>query len=120
VTDSYPSLPLGDAVEMQQRVQAGDDEARAFFDGLFRPEEEWDCFTCGGQLQLGGRVLSQIIGDPLDKSRALIVPICGGAKCGALPHLYLRHRVTKVAKAMWPNAGWWKATFVPRRKGSAA
>jgi hypothetical protein len=110
MTDSYPSMPMRDAVALQQRAQAGDAEARAFFDALFQPESE--CFTCGEPV--GDHVLAQIIGDPVDKSAALIVPICG-AKCGALPHLYLRHRVTKVAQAMWPRAGWWKATFVPRR-----
>ena len=115
MTDAYPSLPMRDAVAMQQRSQAGDEAAKAFFDALFLPEDE--CFTCGDQL--GDRVLAQIIGDPVNKSRALIVPICS-AKCGALPPLYLRHRVTKVARAMWPKAGWWKASFVPRGKRSVA
>ena len=95
MTDAYPSLPLRDAVELNQRALAGDAEARAFFDGLFQPEAE--CFTCADPV--GAHVVAQIIGDPIDKSRALIVPICG-AKCGALPHLYLRHRVTKIAKAI--------------------
>jgi hypothetical protein len=111
MTDAYPSLALRDAVEIQQRAVSGDAEARSWFDALFRPEDE--CFTCGGEL--GNHVLAQIIGDPLDKSAALIVPICG-ARCGALPPLYLRHRVTKVARAMWPKAGFFKATNVSSRK----
>jgi hypothetical protein len=109
--NAYPSLPLREAVALNQRARAGGDaEALAWFNGLFNQESE--CFTCAGPV--GPHVTVQMIADPRHKNQALLVPICGN--CAALPAQLLRHRILKMAKAMWPKAGVWKADVIPRRK----
>lgn len=114
MTAAYPSLPLREAVALNQRARAGDAEASAFFNGLFNTDSE--CFPCAGPV--GPHVTVQMLADPRHRHQALLVPICG--TCAALPGQVLRHRLMKMARAMWPRAGVWKATNVPRgRKRSA-
>jgi hypothetical protein len=113
MTDSYPSLPLRDAVAMQQRATAGDAEARAYFNGLFAKDDE--CFTCAEPV--GSHITIQTIADPRHKGQAILTPICG--TCAALPALEFRRRILKMAKAMWPRAGVWQAHNVPRGRRAA-
>src|ERR1700733_7555081 len=103
---AYPAMPLNDALDTQRRAMSGDAEANAFFNSLF--EQDAPCFACDEPI--GMHVTVQLLSDLRDKRQMLILPICG--TCGALPALYLRHRVTKMAKAMWPAAGFWRATTV--------
>ena len=114
MTDTaYPSLPLREAVALNQRARAGHAEAVAFFNDLFSQESE--CFPCAGPV--GPHVTVQMIADPRHRHQALLVPICG--TCAALPAQILRHRLLKIAKAMWPRAGLWKADIIPRAKRRA-
>ena len=112
-TTTYPSLPLREAVSLNQRARAGDAEALAFFNGLF--DQEAECFPCAGPV--GPHVTVQMIADPRHKRQAILVPICG--TCAALPAQLLRYRLLKMARAMWPRAGVWKADLIPRRKRRA-
>lgn len=114
MTDTtYPSLPLREAVALNQRARAGDAEATAFFNRLF--DQDAECFPCAGPV--GPHVTVQLLADPRRKHTALFLPICGN--CAALPAQVLRHRLTKMAKAMWPRVGVWKADIIPRAKRRA-
>lgn len=114
MTDAYPSLPLRDALALQQRARQGDAEARAYFNGLFAQESE--CFACAEPV--GPHVTVQMLTDPRRKGQAMMLPIC--STCAALPTLELRRRLLVMCKAMWPRAGVWKATNIPRGKQRVA
>jgi hypothetical protein len=112
---TYPAFKLDDALDLRARARAraGEADAQAQFNSLFTPADE--CFPCGKPV--GTRISTQLILDPRHKGMVLFVPIC--PDCSALPEMYLRHRMVKMAKAMWPKSGVWKAHRAPRPKKRA-
>jgi hypothetical protein len=114
VTD-LRALPLRDALVLQQRANGGDVEARAFFDGLF--DQTAECFLCAGPC--GTHITIQTLADPRHRGHAILAPLCHICAT-AWTALELRRRLLVMCSAVWPRAGRWQATNIPRAKKRGA
>ena len=93
-------FPLEDAVRLNADAAAGNEDAKAFFSGLF--PDGGACFLCDAETPPGAMVA--MIVSPDDASQVLATPMC--AACCALPPMVKTARELRMLRAIWPNGRW--------------